>query len=103
MASFFDEYEYDVNDFNVRYGINFSFEAFETSHLRLDREKIVVDDSVVIAHNNDAPKTESVKGEELDPTKERIVLNELSEKTSGKDVSAKVEENDVPVVSNVKE
>lgn len=68
-----------------------------------DREKIVVDDSVAIAHNNDAPKTESVKVEELDPTKERIVLNELSEKTSGKDVSAKVEENDVPVVSNVKE
>jgi hypothetical protein len=75
---------------------------------KANREKITVDLSAVAETKVDAPKTEAsrtaaVKVEEANPLKERIVLDEFSAKASDKDVSAKVEETDAPVVSNVKE
>ena len=36
MASFFDNYANDLNDFNMKYGLNFSFDDFVTSQLRFE-------------------------------------------------------------------
>ena len=36
MESYFDDYEYDVNDFNEKYGTSFRLDAYATNQLRLE-------------------------------------------------------------------
>ena len=80
----------------------------QETRARVNREKIAVDLSAFAEAKIDASKTEAspvaaIKVEESNPLKERIVLDEFSVNISDKNVSAKVEENDAPTVSNVKE
>ena len=74
---------------------------------RLDREKIVVDDSKVEAVKAEETKVESpvvevAKNKESNPFRESMVIESLSEKVAAKEVSSKVKENDTPVASNAK-
>jgi hypothetical protein len=79
----------------------------QETRAKVNREKIAVDLSAFAEAKIDAHRTEAspaaIKVEESNPLKERIVLDEFSANISDKDVSAKVEENDAPTVTSVKE
>ena len=57
----------------------------------------------VDAPKTEAPKTEAPKAQVNDPSKERLVLNELSESVGGTEVSARVDEHNAPITSKSKE
>ena len=69
-----------------------------------EKEKISVDLTKIEAEASkpDTTKVEAPKVEASNSDREKIVIEELSNDTKTKDVSAKVEVNDVPVASNEK-
>ena len=67
-----------------------------------EKEKIAVDVSKVEGLKVNAPKANAPKVNAPAQAKEKIVIEELSEKRAVKEVSSKVTENSAPVSSNVK-
>ena len=67
-----------------------------------EREQIAVDLSAlkVDEAKTEAPQTSEHKFEVTDPSKKRMVLKDLSETVGSADVSARVDKQDAPVISN---